>query len=132
MKKLPRNYEKTVTEFKLLSQELNGKILDRSFYNLPFKERWFYIRRIKHLYNKLRGPISEVKLKQLVAATAVLALIVPFKFGTDPKSAPVSLLMACRLAPGGVNYGSSIAQFAIPKTASIIKGYDLTVSGPGM
>ncbi len=132
MKKLPRNFEKTINELGLLSKELNDKILDRSFYDLPFKERRAYIRRIKHLYSKLQGPVSAVKVKQLLAATAVLALVVPVKVGSGPNASYVSLLSACTLNTNKAGYGSSITRFAIPRALGLMERYDLTISGDGM
>ena len=119
-------------ELKRFADRLNTMIEDGTFYRLPFSKRYRLIRRVKRLYSKLRGPISEVKLKHILAATAVLSLVVPVKVGTGPESAYVSLLTACSLDPGGVSYGSSIARFAIPKAAATMERYDLTVSGTGM
>jgi len=72
MGRLPKNYQSNLEEFKNLSSFINRKIADSSFYELPFKERFSYIQRIKRLYSKLMGPMSDKKLKYILAAAALI------------------------------------------------------------
>ena len=54
MKNLPKKYHLYISEFKNLSRHVNGMIEDGSFYQLPFKERFILIFKLKRLYLQLQ------------------------------------------------------------------------------
>jgi hypothetical protein len=95
--KTPKKHVERLVELKLVSEELNKMLEDGSFYRLSFASRWAWIRRVKKLYNGLRGPIADFNLKPLLAAGAL--------------SAAALLATGCP-APGG----SNTPAFAAPAT----------------
>ena len=113
MKKL-NDHAAAFQQLKSFALRLNGMIEDGSFYRLPFTKRFRLIRRVKKLYNRLRGPVADVKLKHLLAATAV------------------SLLVECSLDLGSSSNGIAIARFTVPAAVGNMERYELTVSGAGM
>jgi hypothetical protein len=94
--KTPKKHAEKLTALKLVSGELNTMIEDGSFYRLSFASRSAWIRRVKKLYNGLRGPIADINLKPFLAAGAV--------------SAAALLATGCP-APGG---GTGTTPFAAP------------------
>jgi hypothetical protein len=71
--KTPKKHVERLAALKLVSGELNKMLEDGSFYRLSFASRLAWIRRVKKLYNGLRGPIADFNLKPLLAAGAVSA-----------------------------------------------------------
>jgi hypothetical protein len=68
------DYSLVLHELKSLSADINRMIEDGSFYSLAFTKRYSLIHRIKRLYTKLRGPVSDVRLRHILAGAAVLVL----------------------------------------------------------
>src|SRR3990172_7762232 len=72
--RLPRNYERLLVDLTRLANQVNGMIADGSFYSLPYLERRRCIRKLKRLYDRLVGPVSWLRLRHVLAASAVLVL----------------------------------------------------------
>lgn len=70
--KKPKNYQIYLDKLKEHSSRLNMMLENGSFYDLPYWKRYIEIRTIKKLYNKLLGPITEIKLKYILAAASIL------------------------------------------------------------
>ncbi len=68
------NYFSTLELLEKYSSQLNKMIKDGSFYCLPYTKRSTQIRQIKRLYNKLRGPVGDMKLISILAAASFLVL----------------------------------------------------------
>ncbi len=72
--KKTKPYSAILNELKRYSSHINGIIEDGTFYSLPFARRFVLIRRVKKLYSQMRGPVSDVNLRRILAGAAVLVL----------------------------------------------------------
>ncbi len=128
MKFRPKNYKENLTKLMELSYRLNSMIKDGSFYELSFLDRYREVRKIKSLYNKLRGPVSDAHLKQAVSFAAVLMLITGARCSDTSVSgyANVTIDLGLRDKDKAV---TSMTKGPAPKS---VTGISLTVTGPGM
>ena len=128
MKFRPGNYKENLTKLIELSYKLNSMITDGSFYELSFLDRYREVRKVKHLYNKLRGPVSDAHLQQAVSFAAVLMLITGARCSDTSNAGFASVTIDL-----GLKKRSSIEQIAEKGQApSKVTAISLTVSGPGM
>ena len=67
MRRSQEYYLSVLGRLKEQADQLNKMIQEGSFYRLPFTQRYARIRRVKRLYNRLRGPIGDKKLVSVLA-----------------------------------------------------------------
>ncbi len=130
--KKPDNLPVLLDELKSFSAYLNSIIEDGSFYRLSFSERHRHIKHIKQLYNQLRGPVTDIKLKHILAGAALLAFVVPIKIGPAHNVAPASLLMGCSFNNPDTSQPSVLAQLTVPRGLAAMQRLELTITGPEM
>lgn len=128
----PRNYKKNLKLLKTRSHELNRKIEDGSFYELSYFARYREIRKIKQLYNRLMGPLSEGALKQAVSFASVLMLIAGpgCDSSSDDAMAQVTLQLNIDSAPAASPY--SMASLSKAQAPDGVEDITLTISGADM
>ena len=131
--KNPQDFDIKLRELESFTSYLNGMIADGSFYRLPFRERFRYIRKVKQLYTQLRGPVSPVSLRRLLPIAVLAALVVPIPIGGDAKATPASFLMSCTMDSSlPASSGNLRIQLAGPVDVPNMERATLTVSGPNM
>lgn len=131
--KNPQDFDIKLQELESFTSYLNGMIAEGSFYRLPFRERFRYIRKVKQLYTQLRGPVSPVSLRRLLPIAVLAALVVPIPIGGDAKATPASFLMSCTMDSSlPASSGNLRIQLAGPVDVPNMERATLTVSGPNM
>lgn len=126
MKFKPKNYKENLTKLNELSEKLNAMIEDGSFYSLPYKSRRRDIRKVKSLYNKLRGPVSDAHLQQAVSFATVLMLITGARCGSDSSNNMSRVTIDL-----GLKNTKAVEATKAP-APSKITDISLTVTGEGM
>ncbi len=70
----PKNYDQKLERLRRYSRRLNRMLESGSFYELSYWKRYKQIRRIKRLYNDIIGPLSDNRLKAILAAASIFVL----------------------------------------------------------
>ncbi|MFO8063667.1 MAG: hypothetical protein R6V29_03440, partial [Spirochaetia bacterium] len=130
--KKPKNYSSSMDELKSFSVYLNGMLEDGSFYRLSFRERYRHIKKVKQLYNELRGPVTDVSLRRLLPVAAVAAMVVPIPMGSEGTATPASFLMGCTFDTSQASGESMVVNVGISTAAATMTSLELSVSGPDM
>ena len=130
--KKPKNYSSSMDELKSFTAYLNGMLEDGSFYRLSFRERYLHIKKVKQLYNELRGPVTDVSLRRLLPVAAVAALVMPIPMNSEGTATPASFLMGCTFDTSQTSGKSMVVNVGISTAATTMTSLELTVSGPEM
>lgn len=112
----PDDAAPVLAKLKRVTAHVHAMIEDGSFYALPSRERRRYIRSVKRLYNRLRGPKYDFR------SGGVLSGIAPI----------VLLVAGCNLGPPANARGTIGLRLSLSDSLQAVDRFELTVSATDM